>query len=108
MTASALLPPTATVRLPGTRRGGEGPGNGRGQGGGARCYGQGTGPPARELSTGGAIYVAIASWLTPARNQIEGLGVTPDIEIVLTADDSEQGRDIAVFRAIDLLRGEQS
>ena len=82
--------------------------NGRAKVVGTRSFGKGTVNQARELSNGGAIYVSIARWLTPARNQIEGLGVTPDIEIVLTADDIEQGRDIAVFRAIDLLRGEQS
>ncbi|MEE8337193.1 MAG: S41 family peptidase [Dehalococcoidia bacterium] len=82
--------------------------NGRAKVVGTRSFGKGTVNQAHELSNGGAIYVSIARWLTPAHNQIEGLGVTPDIEIVLTADDIEQGRDIAVFRAIDLLRGEQS
>jgi carboxyl-terminal processing protease len=81
--------------------------NGRAQVIGTRSFGKGTVNHARDLSNGGAVYVSIARWLTPARNQIEGLGVTPDIEIVLTAEDIEEGRDVAIYRAIDLLRAEQ-
>ena len=82
--------------------------NGRATVVGSRSFGKGTVNHARELSSGGAVYVSIARWLTPARNQIEGLGVTPDIEIVLTADDIEERRDIALFRAIDVLRAQSS
>ena len=82
--------------------------NGRATVVGARSFGKGTVSRPRELSNGGAVYVSIARWLTPARNAIEGLGVTPDVEVVLTADDVEQRRDIALFRAIDVLRGEVS
>ena len=82
--------------------------NGRATVVGSRSFGKGTVNRPRELSNGGAVYVSIARWLTPARNVIEGLGVTPDIEIVLTVDDIEQRRDIAIFRAIDVLRGEAS
>ena len=82
--------------------------NGRATIVGTRSFGKGTVNHTRELSNGGVIYVSIARWLTPARNLIEGGGIVPDIEIVLTADDIEQGRDVAIYRAIDVLRGEQS
>ncbi|MEE8422660.1 MAG: S41 family peptidase [Dehalococcoidia bacterium] len=82
--------------------------NGRAKVVGTRSFGKGTVNHARELSNGGAVYVSIARWLTPARNQIEGLGVTPDVEIVITQEDIEERRDIALFRAIDVLRGEAS
>ena len=82
--------------------------NGRATVVGANSFGKGTVNRPRTLSNGGAVYVSIARWLTPARNLIEGLGVTPDIEVVLTADDIEERRDIALFRAIDVLRGEAS
>jgi carboxyl-terminal processing protease len=82
--------------------------NGRAKVVGTRSFGKGTVNHARELSNGGAVYVSIARWLTPARNQIEGLGVTPDVEIVITPEDIEERRDVALFRAIDLLRGEAS
>ncbi len=82
--------------------------NGRATIVGSNSFGKGTVNRPRTLSNGAAVYVSIARWLTPARNLIEGLGVTPDIEIVLTVDDIEQRRDIALFRAIDVLRGEAS
>ena len=82
--------------------------NGRATVVGTRSFGKGTVNRPRQLSNGGAVYVSIARWMTPARNLIEGVGVTPDIEIVLTVDDIEERRDIALFRAIDVLRGEAS
>ena len=82
--------------------------NGRATVVGSPSFGKGTVNHARELSNGGAVYVSIARWLTPARNLIEGAGVLPDIEVVFTADDIEQRRDIALFRAIDVLRSEAS
>jgi carboxyl-terminal processing protease len=78
--------------------------NGRATVVGARSFGKGTVNHARELSNGGAVYVSIARWLTPDRNLIEGDGVRPDIEVTLTADDIEQQRDVALYRAIDVLR----
>lgn len=82
--------------------------NGRATVVGSPSFGKGTVNRARELSNGGAVYVSIARWLTPDRNLIEGSGVLPDIEVVLTADDIEQRRDIALFRAIDVLRSAAS
>jgi len=79
--------------------------NGRATVVGTRSFGKGTVNHSRELSNGGAVYVSIARWLTPDRNQIEGDGVHPDIEISLTADDIEQQRDIAIYRAVDVLHG---
>src|SRR5690606_15057238 len=78
--------------------------NGRATVIGSRSFGKGTVNHAVELSNGGAVYVSIARWLTPDRNQIEGRGVTPDIEVTLTLDDIEQDRDVAVHRAIEFLR----
>jgi carboxyl-terminal processing protease len=82
--------------------------NGRATVVGSRSFGKGTVNHARELSNGGAVYVSIARWLTPARNQIEGRGVKPDIEVTLTADDIEAQRDVAIQRAVDVLRSKTS
>ena len=46
---------------------------------GTRSFGKGTVNHIVELSNGGAVYVSIARWLTPARNQIEAQGVQPNI-----------------------------
>lgn len=78
--------------------------NGRATVIGSRSFGKGTVNHARELSNGGAVYVSIARWLTPARHQIEGQGVRPDIEITLSTEDIEAQRDVAIQRAVDVLR----
>lgn len=77
--------------------------NGRAQVVGEPSFGKGTVNRAIELSNGGAVYVSIARWLTPARNQIEGRGVIPDVEVTLTIEDIDASRDVAVIRAIELL-----
>jgi carboxyl-terminal processing protease len=71
---------------------------------GTDSFGKGTVNHVRELSNGGAVYVSIARWLTPDRNQIEGRGVTPDIVVEFTLEDIESERDVQVERAIEFLR----
>lgn len=78
--------------------------NGRGTIVGTRSFGKGTVNHLRELSNGGAVYVSIARWLTPARNQIEAQGVRANIEVQPTPDDIQARRDVWVQRAIDALR----
>ncbi|MEX2375549.1 MAG: S41 family peptidase [Dehalococcoidia bacterium] len=73
---------------------------------GTRSFGKGTVNHAVELSNGGAVYVTIARWLTPDGNQIEGRGVIPDVPIQLTLEDIEGQRDVSIYRAINVLRGE--
>ncbi len=58
----------------------------------------------RELSDGGALYITIARWLTPGGEQIEAIGLAPDIELVPTEEDIELRRDVQLFAAIDYLR----
>ncbi len=71
---------------------------------GTRSFGKGTVNHLRELTNGGAVYVSIARWLTPARNQIEAQGVRPNILVAPTADDITNRRDIWMYRAVDTLR----
>jgi carboxyl-terminal processing protease len=78
--------------------------NGRAKVVGSKSFGKGTVNHVRELSNGGAVYVSIARWLTPDRNQIEGRGIIPDVEVTLTLEDIEQERDVALFRSIEVLR----
>lgn len=78
---------------------------------GTRSNGKGTVNKTQEL-TGcgdpagcGALYLSIGRWYTPNNQQIEGLGVTPDVEIELTEDAYIEEGDVQMFAAIDLLRG---
>ena len=78
--------------------------NGRGTVVGTRSFGKGTVNHVRELSNGGAVYVSIARWLTPDRNQIEGDGVEPNFEVTPTDADIEARNDVWMFRALEVLR----
>lgn len=86
--------------------------NGRARIIGQRSFGKGTvNIPVELKSCGdpqgcGALYIAIGRWLTPKGDQIEGLGITPDIEVAMTSDEYIASGDIQVFKAIDVLRGQ--
>jgi len=73
---------------------------------GETTYGKGSVNHLRELSDGGAIYITIARWLTPNGEQIEGIGLTPDIQVTPSEEDIEADRDVQLYRAIDYLRQE--
>jgi carboxyl-terminal processing protease len=73
---------------------------------GEQTFGKGSVNHIRELSNGGALYVTIARWLTPNGEQIEGVGLVPDIPVTLSDDDIANNRDTQLFAAIDYLRQE--
>ena len=80
---------------------------------GTRSFGKGTVNQLREL-TGccdpegcGALYVSVGRWLRPSGGEIEGIGIRPDFEIVMTGDDYIDFGDLQIFAAIDLLRGNE-
>jgi len=71
---------------------------------GTATFGKGAVNIFRELSNGGALYVTIARWLTPNGRQIEGQGLTPDMEVVLTQDDIARGMDPQLQSALDYVK----
>lgn len=85
--------------------------NGRAQIVGVRSFGKGTVNQLQPLkncgdpSGCGALYLSVGRWLTPNGDQIEGLGVKPDVELPMTYDEYIDKGDIQVFKAIDLLHG---
>ena len=56
-----------------------------------------------DLSDGSSVHITSAKWLTPNRHQINGQGLTPNIDVALTDDDRSQGRDPQLERAIQYL-----
>jgi carboxyl-terminal processing protease len=51
----------------------------------------------------GAVRVTIARWYTPNEQPIHDNGLIPDVEVLLTQDDFEAGRDPQLEMAIELL-----
>ncbi len=71
---------------------------------GAKSFGKGSVNHLRELSDEGALYVTIARWECPNGEQIEAVGIQPDVEVAVTEADIEASRDVQLFEAIDYLR----
>lgn len=84
--------------------------NGRGQIVGTRSFGKGTVNQLQPLRNCGdpagcgALYLSVGRWLTPNGDQIEGLGVKPDIELPMTYDEYIDQGDIQIFKAIELIQ----
>jgi carboxyl-terminal processing protease len=75
---------------------------------GDKTFGKGTVNRSEKLSDNrGALFVTIARWLTPRRVGIDKVGITPDIQVTMTAADTDAHRDPQLLRAIDYLRGLQ-
>lgn len=67
---------------------------------GQTTYGKGTIQQIFTLSDTSSIHVTYAEWFTPNRNAIDGVGLTPNIEMI----PDEAGRDIELEEAVRYLR----
>jgi carboxyl-terminal processing protease len=63
-------------------------------------YGKGTIQQIYRLSDNSSIHITSAEWLTPARRQIEAVGLVPDI-----VTEPDQNRDTEIEEAIQYLQG---
>ena len=71
---------------------------------GVTTYGKGTVQDWRALQDNqGAVRITIARWLTPKERQINGTGLTPDVEVKITDEDIAAGRDPQLDKAVELL-----
>lgn len=75
---------------------------------GTKTYGKGSVQIPNSMSNGSQLRVTIARWYTPLDRGIDGIGLTPDIEVDdPTLEQLEAGEDPQVARAIEyLLQGE--
>jgi carboxyl-terminal processing protease len=86
--------------------------NGRAKIIGTRSFGKGTVNQLIQLKDCGdpngcgALYMSVGRWYTPKGDQIEGLGISPDVEVPMTQDDYIGQGDVQLFKAIEMLRGQ--
>lgn len=66
---------------------------------GQHTFGKGSVQLVFEMSDGSSLHVTAAKWFTPDRNEIDGRGLTPDIEV----QPSEDGSDAELARALEYL-----
>lgn len=70
---------------------------------GEKTFGKGSVQNIKDLPGGSSLKVTIAEWLTPKGRMINKLGIAPDVEVKLTADDEKAGRDPQLDKAIELI-----
>jgi len=71
---------------------------------GKKSYGKGSVQEFLSLSNGTAMKVTVAKWLTPKGNQINEKGISPDVEVDLTADDYNNNRDPQLDKAMEIVK----
>lgn len=77
---------------------------GRGKLVGETSFGKGSVQNVQDLPGGSSIKITIAEWLTPNGRHINKLGIKPDIEVKLSADDAKNSRDPQLDKALELLK----
>ncbi len=77
---------------------------GRGKLVGVTTYGKGSVQIWTDLvDNEGAVRITVARWLTPKGRTIHKVGLKPDVEVQLTAEDIKAGRDPQLDKAVELL-----
>ncbi len=71
---------------------------------GEKTFGKGSVQDLTNLSDGSSVKLTIAKWLTPLRRAIDEIGIKPDYEVKLTAEDLSNNRDPQLDKALQLLR----
>jgi carboxyl-terminal processing protease len=72
---------------------------------GEKSFGKGSVQLIFELSDGSSVHVTHAKWLTPSRNEIDGKGLRPDVEVARQAGEAERGADTQLDKALDVVIG---
>ncbi len=68
--------------------------------GSSPTYGKGSVQLVFDLSDGSSVHVTSSRWYTPDRNQLDQAGLQPDVVVVVTQDDIDNGRDAVLNQAI--------
>ncbi|MGQ9768351.1 MAG: S41 family peptidase [Anaerolineae bacterium] len=74
---------------------------------GEKTFGKGSVQEVHELSDGSSLHVTVARWLTPKRHPIDQQGIEPDIQVGMSAEDRQAGRDPQLTRAVAWMSGER-
>lgn len=70
---------------------------------GEQSFGKGSVQILEKLKEGSSLKITVAKWLTPNGYNINKVGLTPDFEIEITAEDYENDRDPQLEKAIEII-----
>lgn len=70
---------------------------------GEKTYGKGTVQVIEDLKNDSSVRISIAEWLTPNGENIEGLGIEPNITVELTEDDYNDDIDPQLDKALEII-----
>lgn len=71
--------------------------------GSSRTFGKGSVQLVYDLSDGSSVHVTASRWYTPDRHQIDQQGLEPDVTVVVTQEDIDNGRDAVLNQALQTL-----
>ena len=71
---------------------------------GTQTFGKGSVQELVDITEDTSLKVTIAKWLTPKGLSISVSGLTPDYEVKITQESVEEGRDLQLEKAIELLK----
>ena len=70
---------------------------------GTQSFGKGSVQDYRTFENGSSLKITVAEWLTPNNNNINNVGIAPDIEVELTREDRDAEHDPQMDRAVEEL-----
>jgi carboxyl-terminal processing protease len=71
---------------------------------GEKSFGKGSVQEVSKLNDGSSLRMTIAKWFTPKGNNIDEIGITPDMEVKYTEEDYKNGNDPQLDAAIKFLK----
>jgi carboxyl-terminal processing protease len=71
---------------------------------GVKTFGKGTIQDAKDFSDGSGVHITIAKWLTPKKEWVHKVGIEPDVKVELTADNTKDGADPQLVKALELAK----
>lgn len=71
---------------------------------GKKSFGKGSVQELINVTQDTAVKITVAKWLTPKGNQINHVGISPDVEVDITSDDITSKRDPQLNKALEILK----